>query len=119
MEVQTSHDGHITICIDILEPQLLHYLAHNSVLPILPLKTSYPIRKTLAVLHQLNHVDFFQLLLLPAVGRPGQVCASNQLHPFPTLKAVNQPNDVLVARKTSSPTRYSNISKPTQRSLSG
>jgi len=31
MAVQTSHDEHITTCIDILEPQFLHYPAHNSV----------------------------------------------------------------------------------------
>jgi hypothetical protein len=55
-------------CIEILGPQLLHHL---------PLKTSQPIKKALAVQHPLNYVNLFQFLVLPAVGRPGQVCASS------------------------------------------
>jgi hypothetical protein len=82
MAMQTSHDAHITICIDILEAQLLHYPAHNTVSAILLLKSCQPTRKTLAVLYQLNHVNFFQVLSLPAIGRPEQVCAFKSIHPF-------------------------------------
>lgn len=67
MAVQTPHDEDITDCIDILKLQLLHYPLRNPSSALLPFKTSQPIRKTLAVLHRLNHVNFFQLLLLSAV----------------------------------------------------
>jgi hypothetical protein len=77
MEAQTSYEKYITFCINILGPQLLHHLVRNSVLAHSSLEGQPTNQQPLAVLHQLNYVYHFQILLLPAIGRPEQVRVPN------------------------------------------